>query len=68
MTGEYKDTGVTRVDEKGHKWYDYGLDFTSPEGTYGLSIPAISLEHAWLQFEALKETGRITGRIEGRTK
>ena len=44
-------------------WTPYQVQFTSPEGTFSCHIYAISDLHAQLQLDALKETGRIDGRV-----
>lgn len=49
-------------DAQGRVWRAYAVDFDSPDGTYACHIYAISDDHAQLQLEALKETGRISGQ------
>lgn len=52
-------------DAAGRIWRPYELQFTSPDGTYTCHLYAISDEHAELQLDALKESGRIIGRTIG---
>ncbi|MFY2845598.1 hypothetical protein ACOTJF_28320 [Achromobacter ruhlandii] len=49
-------------DAQGRVWHPYAVDFDSPDGTYSCHIYAISDDHAQLQLDALKETGRISGQ------
>lgn len=56
---------LEHVDEKGRTWNLYGVDFESPDGKYSVYLHAISFDHAELQLEALKETGKIYGVIRG---
>ncbi|WP_323016399.1 hypothetical protein [Castellaniella sp.] len=51
------------IDPKGRRWYPYTITFDSPDGTFDVDLYAISEDHARLQLDALKETGRVTGRI-----
>ncbi|MGE8660188.1 MAG: hypothetical protein ACN6O8_25880 [Achromobacter sp.] len=53
------------TDPQGRVWHAYSIEFSSPDGTYACHIYAISDEHAQLQLDALKETGRITGQTIG---
>lgn len=48
-------------DPLGRTWRRYNVHFTSPDGTFGFWIWAISDYHAQLQLEALKETSVISG-------
>lgn len=52
------------VDNKGLEWGVYSISFDSPDGVFTAELWAISHEHAELQLQALKETGRVDGRIE----
>lgn len=49
----------------GRTWYLFGVDFTSPDGSYSVYLYALSHDHALLQLDALKETGTVGGRIDG---
>lgn len=49
-------------DAQGRVWRAYSVKFNSPDGAYECHISAISDDHAQLQLDALKETGRITGQ------
>lgn len=49
-------------DAQGRTWHAYSVKFDSPDGAYECHIYAISDDHALLQLDALKETGRITGQ------
>ena len=50
------------IDPQGRKWHPYEVIFDTPEGEFGIHIYAISDEHARLQLQDLKETGRINGQ------
>lgn len=50
------------TDEQGRKWHPYGVEFDSPEGSFGVDLWAVSYDHAELQLQALKENGRIIGK------
>lgn len=56
------------TDYRGYSWDEYSIKFESPEGTFTTSIFAISFEHAELQLQAIKETGKIVGKLVSRTK
>lgn len=56
---------LKHIDPYGRTWRPYGIDFESPDGKFGTYLYAISFEHAQLQLDALKETGRICGEIHG---
>lgn len=56
---------LRHVDAKGLKWHPYSVDFESPDGKFSCYVYAISDDHAELQLQALKETGRIAGQVEG---
>lgn len=56
---------LKHTDSKGRLWKPYIVDFESPDGKYMCHIYAISPEHAELQLQALKETGRIEGCVGG---
>lgn len=49
-------------DPQGRKWHPYEVIFDTPEGEFGIHLYAISDEHARLQLQDLKETGRISGQ------
>lgn len=53
------------VDEKRREWRPYAVDFESPDGVFSTYLYAISFEHAQLQLDALKETGRLGGELHG---
>jgi hypothetical protein len=53
------------VEVDGRTWHLWPVDFKSPDGTYSVYLYAISREHALLQLEALKETGRLGEQIVG---
>ena len=53
------------VDPNKMIWYPYSVEFESPDGVYGFHIYAISDDHAQLQLDALKETSKIIGKVEG---
>jgi hypothetical protein len=46
----------------GKVWHPYAVRFESPDGVYECHVYAISYEHAYLQLQALKDTGKIIGR------
>lgn len=46
-------------------WRPYSVEFDSPDGAYSVYLYAISWEHAALQLEALRETGRVAGEVCG---
>lgn len=56
---------LTHVDAKGLVWKLFSVEFDSPEGTFSTYLYAISWEHAQLQLDALRETGRVFGEICG---
>lgn len=56
---------LVHVDEKRREWRPYAVDFESPEGGFSTYLYAISFEHAHLQLDALKETGRLGGELHG---
>lgn len=56
---------IKHIDSKGFTWRPYGVDFTSPDGYFSFYIYAISFDHAHLQLDALKKTGKIYGEIHG---
>lgn len=56
---------LEHIDAKGRRWHPYEVEFTSPDGTYSVHLYAVSPEHAQLQLDALKESGRIGGKVEG---
>lgn len=51
------------LDPQGRSWNKYTCSFESPDGKYGFELWAISFEHAQLQLDALKETGRVDGEV-----
>ena len=53
------------IDPVGRVWHEYGCEFTSPDGVYQFSLWALSYDHACLQLDAVKETAKVSGRIEG---
>lgn len=56
---------LTHTDAAGRVWRPYSVDFDSPDGAYSVYLYAISWEHARLQLEALRETGRVTWEVCG---
>ena len=56
---------LRHMDAAGRIWHPYEVQFISPDGTYTSHLYAISDDHAQLQLEALKESGRIIGRTVG---
>jgi hypothetical protein len=56
---------LTYTDPKGRRWCLYCADFESPDGVFSVYLYAISDEHAHLQLDAFKETGRMLGKVEG---
>lgn len=44
-------------------WQPYAVRFTSPDGTFECHIYAISLDHAELQLQALRETGHLSAGV-----
>lgn len=57
-------TALSYFDNASRKWDVYGIEFESPDGVYMVTLYAISLEHAHLQLQALKETGKVMGQID----
>lgn len=55
----------TYIDNKGYVWQPYSIEFDSPEGLFSFDIYAISFEHAELQLQAIKESAKVSGRLEG---
>lgn len=51
-------------DEQGRTWHLYAVEFDSPDGDFTATVWAISHDHAQLQLDALKETGKLLGRID----
>lgn len=51
------------IDSRGYKWSPFAVEFDSPEGSFEFVIWAISHEHAELQLQAVRETGRVSGQI-----
>lgn len=49
----------------GRVWHPYVVRFESPDGTFECHLYALSFEHACLQLDALKETGRVVARTVG---
>lgn len=47
----------------GREWHPYDIQFESPDGRYSVYLYAISEEHAHLQLDALKETGKVIGKV-----
>lgn len=56
---------LSHKDAAGRIWHPYEVQFQSPDGTYACHIYAISDEHAQLQLESLKESGKIGGLTVG---
>ena len=46
-----------------HDWKEYLVDFDTQEGTFTVSIYALSFEHASYRLEELKATGRLVGEL-----
>lgn len=51
-------------DEQGRRWRLFAIEFDSPDGDFTATVWAISREHAQLQLDALKETGKLLGEID----
>lgn len=47
----------------GRTWLPFSVQFTSPDGEFNFVIYAISMEHAHLQVEAIRETATVGGQI-----
>lgn len=48
-----------------YDWFPYTIQYSSPEGPFQAHIYAINDYHAQLQLEALKDTGRLIGKVVG---
>lgn len=55
---------MSYLDEASRRWDLYAIEFDSPDGTYTVTLYAISHEHAQLQLQSLKENGRVMGQID----
>lgn len=53
------------TDPAGRQWHPYAVEFTSPEGTFLITLFAISDLHAQLQVDAMRETARVAGQVVG---
>ena len=51
-------------DERGLEWRLFAIEFDSPDGDFTVTVWAISHDHAQLQLDALKETGKLLGQID----
>ena len=54
---------IQHIDQSGYVWKPFSVHFESPEGTFAFFIMAVSMEHACLQLDAIKETGAVVGEI-----
>lgn len=48
-----------------HEWKEYLVDFETQEGTFSVSIFALSFEHASYRLEELKATAKLVGELVG---
>lgn len=44
-------------------WKLYSVEFESPDGKFTFHIYAISMEHAQLQVDAIRETATLSGEV-----
>lgn len=48
----------------GREWRTYCCSYDTPDGTFGFNIMAISLDHALMMIEELKQTARVDGELK----
>lgn len=51
--------------EESFVWRPFVCSFRSPEGQFQFELHAISLEHAQLQLQSLKENAVVDGELKG---
>lgn len=51
------------IDASGFEWKPFLISFDSPEGNFSFEIFAISHEHAELQLDAIKDSGKVDGEL-----
>lgn len=56
---------LEHADANGRTWRPYSVEFDSPDGAFSVYLYAISWDHARLQLDALRETGRVAGEVCG---
>lgn len=55
---------MSYLDEANRRLDLYSIEFESPDGVYSVGLYAISSEHAQMQLQALKETGKVLGQVD----
>jgi hypothetical protein len=51
------------ADASGRAWSLYAVEFDSPDGRFQFYLYAISMEHAHLQVDAIRESARVSGQV-----
>ena len=56
---------LVHVDPQGFAWRPFAVEYQSDDRTFGVVIYALSIEHARLVLDDLKETATVSGEIIG---